>query len=120
MSVRPPRFWCCGVDPGARARIEIPQGLLLTITNVCIVESRGLPGDPPVRVILHRDTQSVLIATFIPGEVQHAMVAIRTTGGVLENTGRCQVHISGFLEAEPESHDSDDRTDSDTSKSSSG
>ena len=83
--------------------------------------ARAQSGKQLVKSLQKAAEKSVGAARVAAGsEVQHAMVAIRTTGGVLENTGRCQVHISGFLEAEPESHDSDDRTDSDTSKSSSG
>ena len=102
------RFWSKKIAPGQRVPLDVPQGLSLTITNACIVESCEIPGDSPVRVILHQPSGSVLLATFVPGVAQHAKLAVQATDGELENAGRYQAHVSGFLLETPRNDDTDD------------
>ena len=102
------RFWSKTLAPGQRVPLDVPQGPSLTITNACIVESREIPGDSPVRVVLHQPSGSLLLATFLPGVVQHAKLAVRATAGEIENAGRYQAHVSGFLLETPQNDDTDD------------
>lgn len=111
------RFWSCIVKPNTPKPVQIPYSKYLTISNACITNCPMEWGNKPIRLscrcLLHTLTPGtanvdpllsdgrVIIATFIPGEIEHTVLCFRLTSndGIIELqvNGGCVVNVSGYF-----------------------
>jgi hypothetical protein len=89
-------FWGSSVAPGSRVQINIQPDSLLTITNICIIDSILRPAGGPTRLFYHPPGRPpILLATLVPAEISHSVLSFEVRGGILENRGNRAVHVAG-------------------------
>ena len=115
-----PMFWSLIVPAGKTCEVDFPVDAYLTITQATMPDLPEDGSSEPVRVYADIDTiqisvedgepeataggperhSKILLVTLLPGEkeMQHLNVVFSPLNAVtVTNTGKCDVHLVGFL-----------------------
>lgn len=115
--VSAPEFWSQVIAAGKSAEVEFPVETYLTITQAALADLPADGSKDPVRVfadvqtiqidldegepeVKESEQSKILLVTLLPGEkeLQPLNVVFSPLNRVvLNNTGKCDVHLVGFL-----------------------